>query len=294
MMFPRLAALAAILLVTFATESNAQGPLRRFVGNVVQNQPVRTFIQSRPVATVVRTIVQEKPIRSALRGSYQATAAAKSYGCTGTGYSYGSSGTRYSYGSTGTSYSYGSTGTSLSYGSTGTRVVASVVSCPCGPNCQCDIGGTPCPCPKTAAPVECKDCKTVNQTTSIECKDCKTVGTEPPVVASVPPVVSAPEPESLEFSGSEATDNFQRSVVMAITDARREGKISRINAFALRGAMHLPSFQAKVKDTVVAEAKKTGMISVSATPEEVGKIDWSKIDWVALIKTLLPIILSFL
>lgn len=251
-------AIVAFLLVSFNCETSlAQGPLRRLGHAIVEHQPVRsairTVVQAQPVRTTVRTIVQEKPVRTAL---YQTVVAAKSYGSTGT-----------NYGSSGTAYGYGSSGT------TSYRVVSTTTySCPCGPNCQCDVGGTPCPCPKTA---------------STECVDCKTKGTEPPK----PPVGSS---EPVEYSGEEVSDNFHRSVVEAIREAQKEGKISRLNAFAIRGAMHLPSFKAKVKETVVAQAKQTGMIPVGATPEEVGKIDFSKIDWIGLIKALIPIILTFL
>lgn len=106
--------------------------------------------------------------------------------------------------------------------------------------------------------------------------------------------MGAKNEEPFEYSGTEASDNFHRAVVTAIIEAKKEGKISRINAFALRGAMHLPSFQEKVKTEVIKKGKETGQIPLNATPEEVGKIDFSKIDWIALIKALLPIILTFL
>ena len=260
-----------LVIMLFACSVEAQGPLRRFGQALREHQPVRTAIQSRPIATAIKTIVQDKPIRSAMKHSYQSVAQSKSYG---------SSGTSVSYGSTGTSYTYSTVVTSVSYGSTGSKPVQA--TCPCGPKCQCDVGGTPCPCPKITA----------------ACPDCPITGTTPPVLPDilpdVPKAVGATMDGQFEYSSTEASDNFHRAVTTAIIEARKEGKISRVNALAVRGAMHLPSFKEKVKAEVIKEGKRTGQIPVNATPEEVGKIDFSKVDWIGLIKALLPVILTFL
>ena len=272
------------LMVLFCTASvQAQGPIRQFLQN---RQPVRTAIKATAVvvSAPVKAVVSVQPVRSVFKTvtgnrSYGCTGSVSSYGSTGSSYSYGSSGTSYSYGSLGTSVSYGSTG--KFYGSTGSYVVARPVttsSCPCGPNCQCDVGGTPCPCPKTTA----------------DCVDCKTKGNEPPKIVPTAPVAMEASPEPPALTAEESKDNFHAAVVQSVREAQKNGEISRFQALAIRGAMHFPSFKERVKETAIAKAKETGKLSVNATPDEVGKIDWSSIDWAAIIKMIIPIIIMFL
>ena len=115
-----------------------------------------------------------------------------------------------------------------------------------------------------------------------------------PVVATEPAAIVADD-SPLELS--EDKQKFRKSLIKAIRESRKDGKITAGEAVRLRVASWSPAFIERAQQLAVVQMAFSGEDSDAVPYTDDGRIDVANIDWEGLIKFLelmIPLLLKLL